>query len=63
MIRLPNSSLKPEEKVNVAINMTDVCVHICANAVKQKYPEIKEKELIKRVRERIIFERRRQHEV
>jgi len=34
--------LKPEEKVNLAINMTDVCVQICANDVKDQNKNIKE---------------------
>jgi hypothetical protein len=49
--------LKPREKVNLAINMTDVCVRICADAVRKKYPNISEKELIERVRERMTFGR------
>ena len=55
--------LKPLEKVNMAINMTDVCVRICADAVREKYPNISEEELIKRIRERMMFGRKRVGEV
>ena len=55
--------LKPEEKVNLAINMTDVCVQICADAVKDRYKNIKEEQLIEEVRARIMYKRRRHHEV
>ena len=55
--------LKPEEKVNLAINMTDVCVQICAEGVKSQNENIKEKELIEKVRERMMYQKRRHHEV
>jgi hypothetical protein len=58
MILLTIRRLKPEEKVNLAINMTDVCVRICADALKNEYPGIGEKELIKQVRKRLTFGRR-----
>lgn len=50
--------LKPEEKVNLAISMTDVCIRICIDAVKDRYGPISEEELAERVRERIIYSRR-----
>lgn len=55
--------LKPEERVNLSISMIDVCVRVCADAVKKEYPNIKESELVERVRERLMFGRRRQREV
>jgi len=63
MVQLSLKKLKPEEKVNLAINMTDVCVRVCADAVREETPNIKEEELIKRVRERMAFGRRRGCEV
>jgi hypothetical protein len=63
MMWLSIKKLKPEEKVNLAINMTDVCVRICADAVREEYPNIEESELIERVRERMMFGRRRQRGV
>jgi len=55
--------LKPEEKVNLAISMTDTCVRVCADAVKDRYRTIREEELIERVRERIVYGKRRRSEV
>jgi len=55
--------LKPEEKVNLAINMTDVCVKICAEGIKNKNPNITEKQLEKKLREIILLQKRRHHEV
>jgi len=42
--------------------MTDVCVRVCADAVRDQYPSIREEELLERVRERIMFGKRRVHE-
>jgi len=46
IVPLSISQLKPEEKVNPAIQMTDMCVQICADAVKDRYAGIKDEELI-----------------
>jgi len=61
--RLSLGALKPEEKVNLAIGMSDVCVRVCADAVRDCYPTIKEEELLERVRERISYGKRRKREV
>jgi len=55
--------LKPEEKVNLSINMTDVCTRICIDAIKDQYRTIGEEELIERVRERVTYGKRRHREV
>jgi hypothetical protein len=55
--------LKPEDKVNLSISMTDACVHICADAAKDQGEAIKEDEIMERVRERIMYKKRRHHEV
>lgn len=55
--------LKPEEKVNLAIGMTDVCVRVCADAVRDRYRTIKEEELVERVRERLMYGKLRGREV
>lgn len=52
--------LKPEEKVNLAIGMTDACVRVCADAVRDQYGTINEGELLERVRERIMYAKRRE---
>jgi len=57
---LSQSELKPEEKVNLAIGMTDVCVRVCADGIRDLNPDIREEELMERVRERIGFGKRRQ---
>jgi len=63
LMLLSVSRLKPEEKVNLAINMTDVCLRICAEGIREQHPDITEKELVERVRERIQYARRCRREV
>jgi len=52
--------LKPEDRVNLAIGMSDVCVRVCADGVRDQNPGISEEELIERVRERLMFGKRRE---
>ena len=59
VVQLSAGELKPEEKVNLTIAMTDVCVRVCADAVRDRNPGIEEVELIERVRERIMYSRQR----
>lgn len=56
-------TLKPEEKVNLSISMVDTCVHICAEALKDQHEAIEEEELLEKVRARIMYQKRRHHEV
>jgi len=56
-------TLTPEEKVNMAVNMTDAVVQICAAGVRSQNPNISEKELIEKVRERMMDQKRRHYEV
>lgn len=63
VISLSQDKLKPEEKVNFTIGMTDVCVHICADAIRNQIRDLKEEELIERVRERVRFGRSYQRRV
>jgi len=51
--------LKPEERVNLAVGMSDVCVRVCADGVRDQNPGISEEELVERVRERLMFDKRR----
>jgi len=51
--------LKPEEKVNLAVEMSDVCIRICADAIRDQNRTISEEELVERVRERIMYGKRR----
>lgn len=55
--------LKPEEKVNLSINMTDVCVQICAEGIRDQNKNITEAQLREKLRARIMLQKRRHHEV
>jgi len=52
------ASLTPEEKVNLAINMVDVCVRVCMDSIKDHYTRISKAHLFKCVQERVEFEKR-----
>ena len=51
--------LKPEEKVLICIDMTDGCVRICADGIHEQFPDLSEKELIGKVRERLEWTKRK----
>jgi hypothetical protein len=40
----------PEPKVQIAIDMSDGCMRVCADGIKQHYPSILEQELIEKLR-------------
>ena len=50
--------LKQEEKVNLAIEMTDACIRVCAEGIRDRNPAITEEELLEELRERIAYTRR-----
>ena len=50
--------LKPEDRVRVAIEMTNVVTQICADGVKETHPKITDEELISLLRRRFSFGRR-----
>jgi hypothetical protein len=50
--------LKPNEKVAIAIDMTDACLQICAAGIKAQNPDISEEELIEKLRERLEWTKR-----
>jgi hypothetical protein len=50
--------LKPEQKVLIAIDMTDGCVRICADGIRNQYPGISEEELLEKLRERLEWTKR-----
>ena len=60
---VPRSMLRPDERVNAAVYMSDLCLNICAGSIKDQDCRITGEELMKRVRERISFGRRRYREV
>jgi hypothetical protein len=55
--------LKPDEKVNLSIGMIDTCIHICIDAIRDQDETINEEELLEKVRSRIMYKKRRHHEV
>jgi len=63
VVTLNRKKLTPEEKVNMAISMTDLVVQICADSIKDQNPSIAEAELKEKVRERMMDQKRRHHEV
>ena len=55
MALLSSGELKPEERVNLAIGMTDACIRICIEGILNRDSSLTEEE----VRERIIYARGR----
>lgn len=45
--------LKPEQKVLIAIDMTDGCMRVCADGIRQQFPDISDEELLEKLRERL----------
>jgi len=45
--------LKPEQKVLIAIDMTDGCLRVCADGIRQQFPGISDAELLEKLRERL----------
>lgn len=54
--------LKPEEKVKISIDMTDACVRVCADAFKDR-GMVKEEEVLEKVRDKVMYSKRRHCEV
>jgi hypothetical protein len=56
--------LKPEVKVNMAIEMSEFCVQVCAAGIRAQNPKMTEQELLEKLRERIEWSKRwRKHGV
>jgi hypothetical protein len=51
-------SLKPEEKVAIALDMTDACVRICKAGIRTQCPGISEAELNEKLRKRLEWSKR-----
>jgi hypothetical protein len=56
-------SLKPEEKVDATIQMTDAMVRICADGLRDLNPSMSEEQLQEELRKRINRRKRSHHEV
>jgi len=53
--------LKPEEKVNMAIEMTEAMVRVCLDGIKGRNPGMTEEELMKELRERLEWAKQWKH--
>jgi hypothetical protein len=56
---LTRRKMKPEDRVNLAVSMSSVVAEICADGIRDSHPGIREKELIRLVRSRLFWRRRR----
>lgn len=63
MTLLSRNRLTRSEKVDMAISMTDLCVRVCADGIRDQNPAISEEELVERIRERFVFAKRRRSRV
>jgi hypothetical protein len=52
--------LKPEEKVALALDMTDGCVRVCAEGIRTQCPDLSEEELMAKLRIRLEWTKRHQ---
>jgi hypothetical protein len=50
--------LPSEVKVNMAMDMTESMVRVCAEGIRAQYPGITEKELMEKLRERLEWSKR-----
>jgi hypothetical protein len=50
--------LRPEDRVNLSVGMSDVCVRICAEGVRNQNQGISEEKLIERVREKFVWDKK-----
>lgn len=51
-------NMKPEEKVVVAIDMTDACVRVCKAGIRAQCPDVSEAELNEKLRKRLEWQNR-----
>ena len=51
--------LKPEERVNLAIGMTDACIRVCIEGILNRGQSLTDEEVREKVRERIMYARGR----
>jgi hypothetical protein len=50
--------LKPEEKVAIALDMTDACARVCAAGIRAQCPEVSEAEINEKLRKRLEWSKR-----
>lgn len=51
--------LKPEQKIAVAIEISDACMQICATGIRAQNPNLNEKSLLEELRKRTEWMKRR----
>jgi hypothetical protein len=51
--------LSPEVKVALALDLSEGCVRVCADGIRARSPGISEEELVARLRERLLWSKRR----
>ena len=54
--------LKPEEKVSIAIDMTDACVRVCKAGIRTQCPDASEAELNEKLRKRLEWQKRQRRQ-
>lgn len=52
---MPRHKLQPEERVNAAVYMSDLCVRVCADSIRDKDLTVTDEDLLRLVRKRISF--------
>jgi len=52
-------NLKPEDKVKMAIEMSDMCMQVCAAGVLMQNPGISDKDLLGELRKRVEWVKKR----
>ncbi len=55
--------LPPEVKVNMAIEMTDLAVSVCAEGIRASHRGISDEEVVEKLRERFVWVKRWQRRV
>ena len=60
---LEYKKLSSEEKVKLMIGMVDACTRICAEGIRAQNKNISDKELMEKLRARILYNKRRHREV
>lgn len=50
--------LRPEVKVDMAVELTDVAVMVCAEGIRAQHPGISEEEVVERLRARFAWMKR-----
>ncbi|MGB9717289.1 MAG: hypothetical protein ACPL4E_02450 [Thermoproteota archaeon] len=54
------SNLKPEQKIEVALEISDACMQLCAAGIKAENPNLDEKRLFEELRKRVEWMKRNQ---